>query len=133
MGEVTLGTDSSLMRLKLLLDLNAARQKTAARNLANCATEGYEPKKVEFAPQLAQALGKVKLVSTNPLHLTSRRSNAQSDGITEVIDQEALASSEVGIERSVTELADAELAYSTAAKLMSKRIATMRTAITGTP
>ena len=133
MGEVKLGTDSSVLRLKLLLDINAARQKTAARNLANCATEGYEPKKVEFAPELARALGKVEPASTNARHLSSRRSNGQSDAITEVVDQEALANNEVGIERSVSELADAELAYATAAKLMSKRVATIRTAITGTP
>jgi flagellar basal-body rod protein FlgB len=133
MGEVTFGTDASLRRLQLLLDLNAARQKTAARNLANCATEGYEPKKVEVAAEFDQALGRVDLSVTNAMHLGSRRPGGQSDGIVEVVDEEALVDDEVGLERSIAELADAELAYSTAAKLMSRRIATIRTAITGNP
>jgi flagellar basal-body rod protein FlgB len=132
MSKVTLGSDDAALALKRMLDRSAARQKVAARNLANSATEGYRPKKVEFASELDRALGRVVITRTNPHHMSSR-STAGSEEFAEVIDEDVQDGDDARLERTVAELADAEMAYATAARLMSKRIAILRTAITGRP
>lgn len=131
MSKVSFGTDENVLVLKKILDGTAARQKVAARNLANCTTEGYQPRKIEFAEELGKRIGRVELSTNHPKHLRSGRIQAHSRGFAEVVDEEAIADSAVRLEKTVAELADAELAYSTAAKLVSKRTATLRTAITG--
>jgi len=131
MKNVGITTDGAAERLKRVLDVTAARQRVAARNLGNVTTEGYEPKKVEFSDELAQASGKVKIQKTHKSHLTSAREAADARGYTEVVDMEAIENPDTRLEQTVAELADAELAYATAAKLMAKRAQTLRTAISG--
>ncbi len=133
MSDVRLGSDEASRVIRRILDLSAARQKVAVKNLANVDTEGYQPKRVEFVDHLNQATGHVEMARTAPGHLTGGTSAPERCGYVEIVDQDAAAAPEADLERSVTDLADAELAYSTAARLMSKRMATMRTAITGKP
>ncbi len=132
MSQIRILTDQSIERLKKLLDVNAARQKVAAKNLANCDTEGYVPEKVEFSQELGKALGKVDLVRTSPKHISSIRQAGQSEEV-RIVRDESQSDDESALERTIAELADAELAYSVAARLMAKRGATLRTAITGRP
>jgi flagellar basal-body rod protein FlgB len=131
MENVGIITDAAAAKLKRVLDVNAARQRVAATNLSNSATDGYEPKKVEFSEELARVSGKVKVRKTHETHLTSSRGAADASGYTEVVDQDALDNPDTRLERTVAELADAELAYATAARLMAKRGQTLRTAISG--
>jgi flagellar basal-body rod protein FlgB len=131
MKNVGITTDGAAARLKRILDQTAARQRVAVRNLSNVTTEGYEPKKVEFSEELNRATGKVQMQKTHENHLTSRRQAAATRGYAEVVDEEAVDSPDVRLEETVAELADAELAYATAAKLMAKRSQTLRTAISG--
>lgn len=131
MGNVGIITDAAAAKLKRVLDVNAARQRVAATNLSNSTTDGYEPKKVEFSEELARVSGKVKIQRTHENHITSRRAAAEARGYTEVVDEEAVDNPEVRLERTVAELADAELAYATAARLMAKRGQTLRTAVSG--
>lgn len=125
-------TEESTDLLKRVLDVNAARQKAAASNLANCDTPGYQPKKVEFMEEMNQALSKVDMVRTNPNHLRLPRTAEAREGIVEVVDDQA-EPAETRLEATMADLADAELAYSTAARVMGRRSATMRTAISGKP
>lgn len=131
MGKVSLATDDNVPALKKFLDHTAARQKVAARNLTNCTTEGYQPKKIEFAEELGKRVCKVELSTRHPKHLRSSQARVNASSFVEVVDEQGVTDSAVRLERTVAELADAELAYSTAAKLVSKRVATLRTAITG--
>jgi flagellar basal-body rod protein FlgB len=131
MSKISFSTDENTSLLKKLMDVNAARQQVAAKNLANATTEGYEPKRVEFAKELGERIGRVRLSTSHPKHLRSPRVQAASKSYVEVVDEDALADSATRLERSVAELAEAELAYSTAAKLVSKRVATLRMAISG--
>ncbi|MGD9402640.1 MAG: hypothetical protein PVF95_10280 [bacterium] len=131
MENVGITTDGAAARLKRVLDQTAARQRVAVKNLSNVTTDGYEPKKVEFSEELNRASGKVKMLKTHESHLTSQREAAATRGYTEVVDEEAIDNPEIRLEETVAELADAELAYATAAKLMAKRTQTLRTAITG--
>ena len=133
MSKVTMGNDDAVAVLKRLLDVNAARQKVAARNLANSGTEGYEPKTIEFSGELDRALGKVEMERTSPHHLDSARARERTEGFLEVVDKDGAVDDESRLEQGVAELADAEIAYATAARLMSKRIETVKTAITGRP
>ena len=133
MSDLRLGNDEASKVIRRMLDLNAARQKTAVKNLANIDTEGYQPKRVEFADHLDQATGRVEMARTAPGHMAGRTSGPAGRNYIEVVDEEAVESPEIELERSVADLAAAEIAYSTAATLMSKRVATIRTAIIGKP
>jgi len=133
MSDVRLGNDEASKTIRRILDLSAARQKAAVKNLANIDTEGYRPKRVEFADHLDQASGQVEMSRTAPGHMTGATPGPERRRYVEVVDHEAAESPETELERSVADLADAEIAYSTAARLMSKRVATIRTAITGKP
>jgi flagellar basal-body rod protein FlgB len=131
MKNAGIATDGASERLRRVLDVTAARQRVAARNLSNVTTDGYEPRKIEFSDELARVSGKVEIQKTHESHLTSSREAAAERGYAEVVDEEALENPDTGLERTVAELTDAELAYATAAKLMAKRTQTLRTAITG--
>jgi flagellar basal-body rod protein FlgB len=131
MSKISFSSDENTMLLKKVMDANAARQKAAAKNLANATTEGYEPKRVQFAEELGERIGRVRLNTNHPKHIRSPRTQATSSSYIEVVDEDAVADPATRLERSVAELAEAELAYSTAAKLVSKRVATLRTAIGG--
>jgi flagellar basal-body rod protein FlgB len=133
MGDVRLGNDDASNTIRRILDLNAARQKAAVKNLANIDTEGYRPKRVEFADHLNQASGRVEMSRTDPGHMAGATTGPNRPRYVEVVDQEAAESPETELERVVADLADAEIAYSTAARLMSRRVATITTAITGKP
>lgn len=133
MSRVTLGRDNAVAALTRLLDLHAARQKVAARNLANAGTEDYEPKKVQFADEFDRAIGRVTMRTTDERHMGPAAAARRSGDVVEVTDPDAAAEMETSLEASVAEIADAELAYATVARLMAKRIATIRTAITGNP
>jgi len=133
MSDVRLGNDDAANTIRRILDLNAARQKAAVKNLANIDTEGYRPKRIQFADHLEEASGRVEISRTDPGHLAGAAPGPDRSRYVEVVDREAAGSPETELELSVAELADAEIAYSTAARLMSKRVATIRTAITGKP
>jgi flagellar basal-body rod protein FlgB len=133
MSDLRLGADEASKTIRRILDLNAARQKAAARNLANVDTEDYEPKRIEFTDHLDQATGRLEMTRTAPDHMTGRARATEGRCYVEVVDDGAAASPDVELERTVADLVDAEIAYSTAARLMSKRVATIRTAITGKP
>jgi flagellar basal-body rod protein FlgB len=133
MSDVRLTNDEASKAIRRMLDLSAARQQAAARNLANIDTEGYRPRRVEFADHLNQATGRVEMARTAPGHMTGKTSGPEACGYIEVAEDGPAESQQVELERIVADLADAEIAYSTAANLMSKRVATLRTAITGKP
>ena len=133
MSDIRLGNDGASNTIRRILDLNAARQKAAVKNLANIDTEDYRPRRVEFVDHLEQASGRIAVSRTNPGHMAGATSGPDRAGYVEVVDHEAAESPETELERTVADLADAEIAYSTAARLMSKRVATIRTAITGKP
>jgi flagellar basal-body rod protein FlgB len=132
MSKVTFGNDESVTTLKRLLDINAARQKVGARNLANASTEDYTPKKVEFADELNSTIVRTELERTDPRHIASAHRAASEDVMVEVVDDTG-GDSDDRLERSVAEITDAQMAYSTTATLMSRRMATIRTAISGRP
>jgi flagellar basal-body rod protein FlgB len=132
MPKVDWTTDEAAAALRRMLDVNAARQRVAARNLANSDTPGYQPKKVEFVEEMSQALSKVDMVKTDPRHLSLPKTAEAREGVVEIADDQA-NSAETRLEATMADLADAELAYATAARVMNRRSATMRTAISGKP
>jgi flagellar basal-body rod protein FlgB len=132
-GDVRVTNDEATEAVRRILDLAAARQKAAVKNLANIDTEGYRPTRIEFSEHLKQASGRLELAAPASGHMTGRTSVSGGSGYVEVVDEELAETPEVGLERTIADLADAEIAYTTAARIMSKRVATLRTAITGKP
>lgn len=131
MDKVNLG-DQSLRILEHLLDIHAARQKVAAVNLANIGNDTYEPRRVDFSLELNRAMN-AGLKTTSPLHIGSSKTSDSSLSIRQVVDRDATQDPTTRLEQQVAELNDAQLAYSTVARLMSRRLATLRTGITGKP
>lgn len=95
MSDLRLGNDEASKVIRRMLDLNAARQKTAVKNLANIDTEGYQPKRVEFADHLDQATGRVEMARTAPGHMAGRTSGPAGRNYIEVVDEEAVESPEI--------------------------------------
>jgi flagellar basal-body rod protein FlgB len=133
MSDLRLTNDGPSEVIRRMLELGAARQRAAAKNLANLETEGYQPRRVEFADHLGQAAGHVDMTATAPGHMAGRIAGPEAPDYIEVVEDGPAESRDVELERIVADLADAEIAYSTAARLMAKRIATLRTAVTGKP
>lgn len=131
MERVKLG-DQSVKILEHLLDIHAARQKVAATNIANIGNDTYEPTRVDFSLELSRAMN-ANLRTTKPLHIGSSHGSEPSLSMRQVVDTDAVQDQTTRLEHQVAELNDAQLAYSTVAKLMSRRLATLRTSITGKP
>ena len=115
------------------LDYRRANQNVIAGNLANIDTPGFQPKKLRFDQALAQAVDqdKMKLRKTNPGHfplppdvgsnhftLVSRETNPSG----------TLQSS---LDREMADIMKNNLLYEASARLISKKIETLRTVITG--
>jgi flagellar basal-body rod protein FlgB len=128
LSKVVFGDDRAATALKRILDRHAARQRVAASNLANVDTEGYTPSRVEFKEEFGRALGGLELQRTDPGHLSTRPAGRR-DGYRVVEDP----GRDLDLEAAMAELADAQMAYATAARLMSKRVTAVKTAIRGNP
>ncbi|MGQ9603174.1 MAG: flagellar basal body rod protein FlgB [bacterium] len=124
--------DRSVRILEDLLDIQAARQKVSATNLANIGNDTYEPRRVDFSLELDRAMN-AGLRTTSPLHIRQPGRSEASVSIRQVVDQTASQDQTTRLEHEVSELNDAQLAYSTVARLMSKRLGTLRTSIVGKP
>lgn len=124
--------DRSVRILEDLLDIQAARQKVSATNLANIGNDTYEPRRVDFSLELDRAMN-AGLRTTSPLHIPQAGRSQASVSIRQVVDQTASQDQTTRLEHEVAELNDAQLAYSTVARLMSKRLGTLRTSIVGKP
>jgi len=124
--------DKSVRILEHLLDIHAARQKVSATNLANIGNDTYEPRRVDFSLELNRAMN-VGLKTTSPLHIPSGTNSESGVSIRQVVDTTASDDQTTRLEQHVAELNDAQLAYSTVARLMSKRLAALRTGIVGKP
>lgn len=124
--------DRSVRILEDLLDIQAARQKVSATNLANIGNDTYEPRRVDFSLELDRAMN-AGLRTTSRLHISQAGRSQASVSIRQVVDQTASQDQTTRLEHEVSELNDAQLAYSTVARLMSKRLGTLRTSIVGKP
>ena len=102
--------------LKQVLDGTATRNRALANNIANATTAGYRRRDVDFISQLNTALQSENpndLAQWKPKMETSRREIP------------------IRLEKEFALLAENQLLYQTSADMLSRRYATLKSAISG--
>lgn len=122
----------NLPLLKRALDAYALRHRVVAENIANVATEGYRAQKVEFEDLLAQAQDRtIPALRTNPGHLPFPE---ETGGVPEIVEEDTGFNNgvnDVNVEQEQLALAQNELMYRMATRLLHQKYQGLRMAITG--
>ncbi|TVS19863.1 MAG: flagellar basal body rod protein FlgB [Planctomycetaceae bacterium] len=115
-------TPSQFDTLSRLMDLTSLRHEAISQNIANVNTPGYQRRDVSFEATLNQKLGGGEVRDEGKLAIStaSQGGPPRADG------------SNVDIDHEMTQLSKNSLVHQTATQLLASRIATMRSAITGT-
>jgi flagellar basal-body rod protein FlgB len=122
------------------LGVYSQRQKVIAGNIANIATPGYKRHDVEFETHFNDALtlgGATPLagVSTQPMHMAINGSdpNQLQGHVVEPAETEKLASgvNNVDIDREMSEIAQNQIRFKYASRLIAQTFTQMRRAISG--
>lgn len=127
-------------RLPLLnhaLDAYSLRQQTISKNIANISTVGYSPEKVKFEEFFQEAASTVKGDITNEVHIPLG-APAVSDAKIEVFTPEVPQSekffggeSHVNIDREMSDMAQNQIRYRFASRMVKRFFSGLNTAITG--
>lgn len=124
--------------LSKALDAYAARQKVIANNLANVNTIGYRAKAVMFEEELEKAShSPVQLTTTHEHHLTPQEStsgikvvDAAGEGVLPN-DPTASGVNNVDVDIEMTNLADTQLRFKFASRLMAETFRGIQKSIRG--
>lgn len=123
-----LGDRAGLGALKQALALYALRQKILARNIANAEVPGYSPLAVKppsAFTRLLEGREGVRVVTTDPRHLPGRSGGTGP----RVVAEEG---GEVEVDGEMASLAENQLAYRLAVRLLEGKYKQLHSAITGT-
>jgi flagellar basal-body rod protein FlgB len=115
------------------------RQRVIGNNLANIDTPGFKVSEVNFAEQLAAASSagapngaqKLLLVGTDARHLGGSEQAVTAEIETKRNTSQRVDGNNVDIEKEMEQLSETMIHYQTSARLLSRRLATLRTVITG--
>ncbi|MBI5178752.1 MAG: flagellar basal body rod protein FlgB [Nitrospinae bacterium] len=120
--------------LQKALDLNAQKAATAAGNISNAETPGYKAKRFEFESVLQQAVGgsQLPMTVTNGKHLMRGNQDFSSiSGVTDIdLSQGRIDGNNVDMDREMAGFSEAQIAYDAAVTALTKRAATIRSAVT---
>jgi flagellar basal-body rod protein FlgB len=130
--EKILFAKTGIPRLGNALDLSAARQKLLTQNVANAETVGYKRKDINFQAELQVAMGSgghVAMKTTRPGHM-----GATEQTRTPKVNEENIPAGQkfgVDIDREMVNVAQNQLEYNVAAKLVRQKFDALKTAIRG--
>ena len=119
-------------RLQTVLDLAANRQKLLTENVANAETPGYRRKDIDFRAELKAAVGRTggaTMKATNAKHI-----GAGANEHTPTVNSEKIPEGQqfgVSIDREMASVAQNQLEYNVAARLVSRKFDALRTVIRG--
>jgi flagellar basal-body rod protein FlgB len=119
-------------RLQTVLDLASARQKLLTQNVANAETPGYRRKDIDFRAELKAAVSKsggTTMKATNAKHIGAGNSEH-----TPTVNTEKVPKGEqfgVNIDREMASVAQNQLEYNVAARLVSRKFDALRVVIRG--
>lgn len=121
-----------LPQYRNFLNLTSLRHKLIAGNVANVSTPGFESQSIDFEKEISRANGNsVSLVgyTTNEGHipLGQHPNKAPKIHSTRVSDGDM---NSVNIDEEVTRMAENELMFTVAARLLQKKFDSLRNAIT---
>ncbi len=117
---------------KKFLDLTSLRHKLISSNVANVSTNGYEACDIDFKRELSKASGNnggLAGTVTNSAHIPTGHHAARAPKVerTRVANGDV---NSVDIDREVPKMAENELMYTIAARLLEKKFAGLRKVIT---
>ena len=120
------------------VDAYALREKTISKNIANANTPGYVPEMVKFEEFFQQDNSGAQLSATNENHLAT--DNGYSNNISaEVVkrnmspgDVNFSGDNQVNIDREMSDLAENQIRFRLASKMIKRYFSSLNTAITGT-
>lgn len=119
-------------RLRNALDLAAARQKLLTQNVANSETVGYKRKDINFQAELQAAMGSgghLSMKTTRPGHV-----GGVAQTRTPKVNEDKIPAGQkngVDIDREMVNVAQNQMEYNVAAKLVRQKFDALRTAIRG--
>lgn len=119
-------------RLQTVLDLTSTRQKLLTENVANAETPGYQRKDIDFRTELKTAMGQsggASMKATRPEHL-----GADGAAHASKVNREKIPAGEqfgVNVDREMAAVAENQLEFSVAAKLVTKKFEALRSVIRG--
>jgi flagellar basal-body rod protein FlgB len=122
---------AGLGRFEKFLDLASFEHKHLSANLANAATPGYRSRSIDFFAEFRRMTGtgpKLPLMATHKAHISSLASEAHPE-VASTAPQEGELNS-VDVDREISSMAQNELLYTTAARLLKMRLDGLRKAIT---
>ena len=130
-------TDTATFRLaEKALDLRSKRMELISGNLANVDTPGYLAKDIDFEQTLADAVAGSRnesMTATSSSHISmnmDRISEAEGQLIfRRPVGNLSPDGNTVDLDREVTKLAENEIHYRTAAKMLKRRLGALRYAI----
>lgn len=123
---------TGIPRLQSALDLAAARQKLLTNNVANAETAGYQRQDINFQAELQAAMGgapRLSMRTTRPGHVGAIDQTRAPRVTREPIPKGQTTG--VDIDREMVNVAQNQLEYDVAAKLIGRKFAALRTAIRG--
>jgi flagellar basal-body rod protein FlgB len=119
-------------RLQTVLDLTATRQRLLTENVANAETPGYERKDIDFKAELRSAVdrsGQIGMKATRPEHFgATPQTHAPKINEEDIPDGQKFG---VDIDREMSAVAQNQMEYNIAARLVSRKFDALRTVIRG--
>ncbi len=117
-----------------VLDVSSARHRAIASNVANISTPGYHRKYVDFDREMKKALSNgvdLRLKTTNPHHLSAANNPDRIEVMTEKDNSASNGINNVDIDKEMGNLAENQIIYNTAARLLSFKFRNLKYAIKG--
>jgi flagellar basal-body rod protein FlgB len=109
----------------------ARRMDVLAENLANVDTPNYKARDIEFSHALEAANSGARLVTTNPRHLAGTQAEHSTPLQYRVPHQPSLDGNTVESDLELARFAENAVSYQASLLFINRRIAGLRTAITG--
>lgn len=119
---------------KKAINLNAQKVSVNVANIANSETPGYKAVRVDFEKELQSAVSgnQMKMKTTNPNHIQPQEQLLKNVEPRIEVDQSPgrIDGNNVDLDKEVTSMAEAQIAYNAAIAAASKRGAIVKSAIT---
>jgi flagellar basal-body rod protein FlgB len=119
-------------RLERALDLTAARQRLLTENVANAETPGYRRKDIDFATELKAVQDRAApagMRTTRPEHMTSHAATRTYKVLTS--EPTPGENYTLSLDQEMAKVAENQLEYAVAARLVSKKFDGIQLAIRG--
>lgn len=125
-------TKAQVPQYRTFLNLSSVRQKLTSSNVANVSTPGYEARDIDFDKEFARATGDSRHLAgkiTNVRHIPLGEHTERAPEV-EITRVQSGDMNSVDIDQEMTRMAENELRYTVAARLLAKKFQGLRNAIT---